>query len=548
MLLKEIEQSVNNWMDSKADELKQQQKVLEEKTQEQVEKIQAEHQRQTDAERDAFQKYREEIDRRNDERVQKIQAIQQEMNGAADAVKKTKEDLSQTFQEQARIRDEQKKNLKEQTEQLQQQKSEFSHQMKETREEIDRSLKKKVDLSRVQAFEEELEEVRNSQGASRMLPVLLSSVALALVVAMIVLTQLGIFPFGKKTAEQVPAEESTPIPTVIVTEKPTPEPTPTPAPTPEPVEEDLLKMFPTAPEMKPSDVMLAVEGNPDYENCTFVRSYQIAEDRYLNIFELDLTAEEPTPEPAAEPDQQTEAKEGTSESSETADLTETTEEPEATQEVTEEPTPEPAADPNVVPNEENPDAQQEEEETAATPEGPTVLKTVESDAFRYVFFAETGMTEEESAAAVKEINVLFFGESAEQEPKGEDAAAVADLLTAIQSTEGFSEDCLMEAEKIPEELKEKTAELADDSAVWMGNEEDDAYVLAMDISSWNPEDLDANVQKLTESGNTDFYSAAGYLNSGKNVLAIVYSADNGSEPAEWINSIISGLELARIGE
>ena len=135
--------------------------------------------------------------------------------------------------------------------------------------------------------------------------------------------------------------------------------------------------------------------------------------------------------------------------------------------------------------------------------------------------------------------------------EGSDETAVAQrLLSEIASAEGFSEEYLVPDDLIPVGLYYKTVYAVNGSAVWMRDAQTDAYVLLMDTSSMEQEELDACVRTLTEKLEKEKYVPAGYGNPERNVLAVVYSIGSESRPeaAEWVQSVITALELEPIGE
>lgn len=241
MILQEIEKQVQRWMDSKSDELKRQQKALDDEYREKLRDLQ-----------EAYRKKQEELDRHNAQYVAEASNIQQQIQAS---MKKSEEIVRGQKELQADCQ-----------RSLEEQERAFRKQDKDVR-------------NNLSDFRDEVDQLRSTQKAGQILPIILSSIALVLALALAILGQIGVFPFG--AGDQKQADELS-TPTAIATEGPTeaPQEEPTPAPTPDPADA-IAEVFPflSREEFVEAEERLEVDG----AEC--LRSYRMGEGTvYVNVF------------------------------------------------------------------------------------------------------------------------------------------------------------------------------------------------------------------------------------------------------------------------
>ncbi len=382
MLLSEIKEQVERWMESKSGELKKQQEALKQETDTQIQNMDRAYRQQAAAEREMLRAERERMKRENDTRVQRMEEMQETAESA-------KKEMADVLRQQKIVTDQERKALNEREAAIGRQKQEFERTMAETRDEIQRTLKKKADAGRINELEEEVEGIKRGQTAGRLVPMILSIAAITLLILAAVagfLIMKGKLADNQEKMNSMQAKidelSITPEPTPVPTPEPTPIPTEVPTPTPDPVEEALRESVPGVLDWEESETGLPLE------NAEIVRTYRndkvfvsIVADEHGAIKEKEtelykqfgFSIEIPTPEPAAEPSEE---------------LTTTEESADQTLEPNEEPAPE--QDPKYV-----------------------VLETVQiNEQYVGVFFVQQKEAKDvDYREALNSINHLFEGQS-----------------------------------------------------------------------------------------------------------------------------------------
>ena len=160
MLLSEIKEQVERWMESKSGELKKQQEALKQETDTQIQNMDRAYRQQAAAEREMLRAERERMKRENDTRVQRMEEMQETAESA-------KKEMADVLRQQKIVTDQERKALNEREAAIGRQKQEFERTMAETRDEIQRTLKKKADAGRINELEEEVEGIKRGQTAGR---------------------------------------------------------------------------------------------------------------------------------------------------------------------------------------------------------------------------------------------------------------------------------------------------------------------------------------------------------------------------------------------
>lgn len=517
MLLNEIKEQVERWMQSKSDELKKQQEALKQETNTQIQNMEKVYRQHAAAEQETLRTERERMNRENDARVQHVEELQQSMVS-------TKKEIAEVLRQQKSVTDQERKTLKEREEAIDNQKREFNREMTQTKDEIQRVLKNKADASRINELEEDVDDIRRGQSASRLVPTILSIAAITLLILAAVVGFL--IMRGKLAAnqERMDAMQSQ-IDELSITPEPTPVPTPMPSPEPseelEPMRDPAAEMMqyylPAILEWSQSDSVLPLE------NAEILRSYckdgvfvNIISDKDNAIKEDELYKQSgfsvtvPTAEPIAEPEEELKTDIAPEETA-VPDENSTTDATESTAEPVEDLTPETT--------EETLDATQEPTDAPVQTEDPhcVVLETVRINGeYLCVFFVQQKEAHDvDYRVAVKTIDELLEGQIDRTDFTS--AFTNGEYSTIVNDAWNENKIYPIPAEFVPEDLIKDVSDDSVTDRIWMYHYDSDRFVYVVHKTSWDENERDAYFKKLQDTV------------TGEDLLGIVVKSEDGEQ-------------------